>query len=252
MLPDPVVIAGLGQLGTLFAEGFLRLGHPVIPITRNTQVEELENENFDPRLTLLCVGEDDWSPLFDALPARLRARPGLVSNELRAPDLEKVANATTIIVWFERKRGMPPTQVRPSIVAGPEARLASAAMRKFAMDSHEVTAAELPFELASKNLYILGLNLGGLLTRSENALGLITTHEKNFLPLLEELIELETVASGVELSREALQRSFFEAIEADPKHGALGRSAPLRLKRTLELGRHLGLTLPRIEGLPRG
>jgi hypothetical protein len=120
------------------------------------------------------------------------------------------------------------------------------------MDSVEVARTNLPFELAVKNLYILGLNLGGLLTRSENAIGLITTHERTFLPLLEELIELEIQASEVALSADALRRAFFDAIEADPKHGALGRSAPLRLKRTSELARRLSVATPRIDSLPGG
>jgi hypothetical protein len=36
-----IVIIGMGELGELFARGFLKLGHPVYPVLRNMQLSDV-------------------------------------------------------------------------------------------------------------------------------------------------------------------------------------------------------------------
>ena len=33
-MKNPVVVVGIGEMGSVFARGFLRLGHPAYPVTR--------------------------------------------------------------------------------------------------------------------------------------------------------------------------------------------------------------------------
>ncbi len=37
VMHKPVVIVGLGEMGSVFARGFLRAGYPVVPVVRGHQ-----------------------------------------------------------------------------------------------------------------------------------------------------------------------------------------------------------------------
>ena len=59
---DPVVVIGIGEMGGVFTRGLLRLGHPVFPVTRNTDMEQLAKAITAPELVLVAVGENDLHP----------------------------------------------------------------------------------------------------------------------------------------------------------------------------------------------
>ena len=54
-----VVIIGMGELGELFARGFLKLGYPVYPVLRSMQLATVVSAIPEPELVLLAVGEED-------------------------------------------------------------------------------------------------------------------------------------------------------------------------------------------------
>lgn len=78
----PVVVVGLGQLGSVLSEGFLRAGYPVVPVLRRTPPESLSQITPEPALVLVTVGEDDLAPAVSRLPSAWRSKLGLVQNEL--------------------------------------------------------------------------------------------------------------------------------------------------------------------------
>jgi len=41
MAKEPVVVIGMGEMGSVFARGLLRLGHPVYPVGRDDNMKKL-------------------------------------------------------------------------------------------------------------------------------------------------------------------------------------------------------------------
>lgn len=71
-MKQPVVIIGLGEIGGVFARGFLRTGHPVYPVNRDSG--DLDQELTYPALVLVAVGEADLAPVMASLPETWRER----------------------------------------------------------------------------------------------------------------------------------------------------------------------------------
>ncbi|OTE95570.1 hypothetical protein BCS42_12230 [Crenothrix sp. D3] len=63
-----VVIIGMGELGEIFARGFLKLGYPVYPVLRSMQLATVVSAIPEPELVLLAIGEDDFHPQLEVLP----------------------------------------------------------------------------------------------------------------------------------------------------------------------------------------
>jgi len=72
-MKDPVVLVGIGEMGGVFARGILRVGHPVIPVTRNSNMADIATAYPKPQLVLVSVAEND---LHDTLSKILR--PGTI------------------------------------------------------------------------------------------------------------------------------------------------------------------------------
>ena len=43
-MKNPIVVLGIGELGSVFARAFLKNNHAVYPITRSTDINELKSE----------------------------------------------------------------------------------------------------------------------------------------------------------------------------------------------------------------
>lgn len=244
----PVVVVGLGQLGTFFAEALLRLGHPVIPLLRRSAFQEAESVAEDPELVIVAVGEDDLRGVLEALPEKWHDRVLLLQNELRPVAWTPVSNPTVCIVWFERKQSARPTVVLPSVLSGPKSELVKTALEEMDIPSRVVPREELDAELCLKNLYVLGLNFAGL--ELGGAAGdLMGPHELSFRPLFEELLTIEEALFGHSFDKESAWSNLKEAILAEPAHATRGRTALRRLERTLAHAERLGLRAPLLEGL---
>ncbi len=245
------MVVGLGQLGRLFADGFLRLGRPVVPILRGESLEA-KLGGVEPEVVLVAVGEDELSGVLRRVPAELRDRVALLQNELRpAAWLEEgYADPSVAIVWFERKNDQPPRAVEPTRLFGGQAPLLERALRPLDVRPLLQDPAELPYELCLKNLYILTTNLAGLEvggTTSE----LLDRHGALFERVFRELLLVERALFGatVSLDEERLRSALETALRADPSHGTAGRSARRRLERTLDHARALGLEVPTLASL---
>ena len=66
-MKQPVILIGVGEMGGVFARGLLRLGHPVYPVNRDTDLSGLARQLPDPAMVLVSVGEADLGPDDDAL-----------------------------------------------------------------------------------------------------------------------------------------------------------------------------------------
>jgi len=88
----PVVIIGVGEMGGVFARGFLRNGHPVCPGTRDMDMQQEADSIPLPQLTLPAVAEKDLHDTLDRMPAPL-ARP-------RRPVAERTAAARLATAWL--------------------------------------------------------------------------------------------------------------------------------------------------------
>ena len=210
-MKSPVVVIGIGELGAVFARGLLRTGHPVFPVTRETDMA-LESASLpDPGLVLLAVAEKDLHPTLEGIPAPWRERLVLLQNELLPRDWERhgIDQPTVISVWFEKKKGMDSKVLLPSPAWGPAAETLHAALASIQIPVRVLDDRDaLLFELVVKNVYI------------------------------------QEQLTGREFDAEALIRGMLAAFEGDPDHRCMGRSAPARLRRALSLADEAGLQAP--------
>ena len=73
-MKNPVVVVGIGEMGSVFARGFLRLGHPVYPVVRDAGMAETAGRLTDPELVVIAVAEKDLQAVLRAVPEAWRDR----------------------------------------------------------------------------------------------------------------------------------------------------------------------------------
>lgn len=247
---DPVVVVGLGQMGAVFSHALLRAGHPVFPVPRGGDAAEVARRVPRPALALVSVGEGDLPAVLDALPDEWRDRAGLLQNELLPADWEgRLEDPTVAVVWFEKKAGRGVTVIRPTPVAGPFAAPLVAALGGVGIAAEVARPERLVFELVVKNLYILTVNLAGLAVDAKVG-PLWHDHADVTRPVLDDVLALQEALLGAPIDRAAAVAALAAAIDADPAHGARGRSAPARLRRALSHADRLGLAVAALRALP--
>ncbi|MBI3772280.1 MAG: hypothetical protein HY272_06235 [Gammaproteobacteria bacterium] len=250
-MQPPIVIIGIGEMAGVFARGLLRCGHPLIPILRHMELEQEALTIPAPHLVLVAVAEADLQPLLEKTPIAWRDRLVLLQNELLPRDWEHhgLDNPTIISVWFEKKKGQDAKVLLPSPVFGPHAHTVSAALNAIAIPSTILSDAEaLRYELVRKNVYILTINIAGLITG-----GTVTELWRNHQPLAravaDDVMTIQEYLVGDSLPRERLINGMLEAFAGDPEHKCLGRTASQRLERALQIADAAGLSVPTLEEL---
>lgn len=251
---DCAVIVGMGEMGGVFARGLLRCGRPVVPVVRSTPITAIAADIPEPSLVLVTVGEADLDGTLASLPEPWKERTGLVQNELlpRNWNAHNIVNPTVAAVWFEKKPGMDVKVIIPTPLYGPGARLLTSSLGSIGIPAFEVTSEDdLLFELVRKNMYILTANIGGLVTKG-------TVHDLwyNNRSLAEDVaddvLEIQAWLTGTDLNQQRLITGMIEAFDADPDHGATGRSAPARLARALRHADEAGLDVPALRRIADG
>ncbi len=241
----------MGQLGGVFALGFLRAGHTVCPVLRSCPLEEQARYVADPRFVLVAVAEADLDLVLASLPAAWRLKVGLLQNELLPSDWRRhgIEEPTVAVVWFEKKKGRDVRVIWPSPLFGAEAPLLAEALGKLEIPVRILDSeAALVEALVLKNLYVLTSNIAGLV--AGGTVGeLWSAHQSLVLDVAREVLAVQEARLGEPLAQEKLLRQLGEAFLADPSHQALGRTAPARLARTLGHARTLGIPVPRLEAI---
>jgi ketopantoate reductase len=236
MMNKSVVVMGMGEMGSVFARGFLRLGYTVVPVTSSMSPSKVAQTCSDPELVLVAVGEAALQPVLQTIPEVWRDRIALLQNELLPADWQQhnFTDPTVISVWFEKKKGMDSKPLISSPAWGPKASLLVDALAALDIPAHAVDSLdEMTYELVRKNVYIITTNIAGLEvggTVSE----LWDGHEALAREVASDVMDVQELLVGAELPRERLIQGMLEAFDGDPDHNCMGRSAPARLARTLK------------------
>jgi hypothetical protein len=245
--PSPFVVIGMGQLGSLFSAGFLRLGHPIYPVLRGDSPSHLA-QLIQPQLVLAAVGEKALPGVLDSLPETWRPRVVLLSNELLPQTWRAhgIQSPTVISVQFEKKLGKPVAVDRPSPVFGPQAGIIIQALSELDIPSRPVDDMQsMTHELVLKNLYILTLNLAGMATGG-GAAELLGQFRGLTDRVWNELFAVQQAMVESPLNQGQLKQETLDYLALAPGRGA-GRSASERLQRTLANARAQSIPVPTLE-----
>ncbi len=241
-----IVVIGLGEMGSIFARAFLRIGHPVYPITRDIDMEVAAREIIDPEMIIVAVAEGDLQAVLAGLPDSWRNNTVLLQNELLPRDWasHNLSGPTVISVWFEKKKGQDYKVLIPSPAFGPKAGLLKEALGAIDIPCRVLNNEdELLHELVLKNVYIITTNVAGLVsggTVSE----LWQNHEELARAIANEVMDIQEWQTGKSFEHEALIRDMLVAFDGDPEHKCMGRSAPARLQRALAIADKAGIAAP--------
>jgi len=251
-MKKPIIVLGIGELGSVFARAFLKNNHPVYPITRTTDIDELRT-SIDPEFILICTGEADLQSALKSIPNEWKDRIAMMQNELLPRDwtAHNLTNPTIISVWFEKKKGTDSKVLISSPTYGKKAQILVDALALIDIPAHTLTSPdELLFELVLKNLYILTTNIAGI-SIEPNAT--VDTLHNQHLTLMRnvsnDILTLQTQLAKQTFDAQKLEQGMIKAFQGDLTHQCMGRSAPARLKRTLALAKSFNLSLPTLEDI---
>jgi ketopantoate reductase len=247
-MKPPVILIGIGEMGSVFARGFLRTGHPVYPVTRDTSLSEAAQQLPSPELVLIAVAETDLHAVLEQIPPAWHQRVALLQNELLPNDWEQYGfiNPTIISVWFEKKNGQAVKVLIPSPVLGPGAESLTACLGSLEIPARVLSnEAELLFELVLKNIYIVTTNCAGLITGGTVS-ELWANHRDLAEAVAHDVIQIQEALTGQPMDPEKLIAGMLQAFDGDPDHGCMGRSAPARLARALQQADATNLEVPRL------
>ena len=246
-MKNPVVIVGIGQMGSTFAHAFLRLGHPVFPVTRGMDMAEAA-ALVEPELVIIAVAEKDLDHVLQTIPRPWRSKLLLLQNELLPEDWSRYNLEPTVIsVWFEKKKGRNRKVIIPSPVYGRHAQHVADALETIDIPARVLASADdLLFELVLKNVYILTTNISGLQTGGTVA-ELWSQHQDVAISVANEIIQLQQKLASKSFDSDRLVEAMVLAFDGDPEHECTGRRAADRLERALELADERGLDLPQLK-----
>ncbi|WP_298220825.1 hypothetical protein [Halothiobacillus sp.] len=245
-LAPSVILVGMGEIGQVLAAGFLKTGHPVIPLTRRQSLSGVLAQSPDAQALVLAVGEKDLPDLLTQIPAQWHERLVLIQNELLPKDWQSagIVNPTVMSIWFEKKPGKLVKQLMPSPVWGRNAGLMAESLAAIGLNARIIDdLAAMQNELVIKNVYILTTNIAGLKMGGD-----VETLWREHQPLARavalEVIALQEKLVGLPLAAEPLIEGMLAGFEGDPAHACQGRTAAARLQRALKLAERFGLDLP--------
>ena len=253
-MKPPVILIGIGEMGSVLARGLLRSGHPVYPVTRNDDLTEVAIQLPSPELVVVAVAENNLHAVLEEIPPAWQQRLCLLQNELLPGDWQQydLIKPTVISVWFEKKKGQDVKVLIPSPVLGPAAELLKTSLGNLDIPVRILASdSELLFELVLKNVYIVTTNCAGLVTGGTVS-ELWVNHRELAEAVAREVIQIQTTLTGQEFQAEKLISGMLEAFAGDPNHRCTGRSAPARLARALQQADAAGLAIPRLREIAAG
>jgi hypothetical protein len=239
----------MGEMAGVFARGFLKAGHPVFPVRREDDINQVAHDLENLALVLIAVAENDLSPLLQQIPEQWREKLVLLQNELLPKDwmVHNLINPTVISVWFEKKPGQDFKVLVPSPIFGPKAELVQHALATLEIPVEVVADAHrLLFELVRKNLYILTTNICGLETGG-NVKQLWDEYSILMNRVFDNVLDIQQYLTGETFDRDHLLAAVLTAFDGDPEHKCMGRSAPQRLQRALGIADEAGLEVDELK-----
>ncbi len=243
-----VVVVGLGEMGSVFARGFLRAGYSVHPVVRGMDMKQVAADNRQPEMVLIAVGEADLQEQLMKVPSMWKGKLILLQNELLPRDWQTLKlDPTVISVWFEKKKGKSAKVIIPSPVYGKHASQVAEALAAIDIPTTILAdEAALLHELVVKNVYILTTNIAGLEVGG-NVGQLWDDHKIVAESVALDVIRLQEALTGQPLDHQSLIKSMLNAFNGDLEHMCMGRSAAVRLQRALMFAKQNKLKLTMLE-----
>lgn len=243
-----VVIIGVGEMGGVFARGFLRAGYPVYPVEQGMDLMDTGNDVNDPAAVVVAVGEKTLHGILETIPQQWSDKLILLQNELLPRDwkMHNIDNPTVISVWFEKKPGQDVKKIIPSVVYGPRADLVREALGAININTTILASEdELVFELVLKNVYILTVNIAGL--EVGGTVGILwKDHQALAREVANNVMDIQFKLIGQDLARQKLIDGMVNAFNGDLDHKCMGRSAPTRLERAVSQADEFGLEVKKL------
>lgn len=249
----PVVLIGTGEMGGVFARGLLRDNYSIIPVNRSTDILSVASEMPNPEMVLVAVAEKDLQSVLINLPDPWRINTVLLQNELLPRDWapHQLRDPTIISVWFEKKKGQDYKVLIPSPAYGPNAANLQSALKTLDIP---VTVLhdedELLHQLVLKNLYIVTTNVAGLETGGTVS-ELWSAHRDLCKNIANDVIDIQEYLTAKIFDNKSLINDMLIAFDGDPDHQCMGRSAPARLQRALEIADEGDLAVKHIRAIDR-
>ncbi len=244
-MKQAVVVIGMGEIGSVLARGFLKIGHPVYPVTRNMDIAKQAQNISNPAAVIVAVGESDLHSMLSSIPEAWQKNLVLIQNELLPRDWQQYdfPAPTVISVWFEKKKGQDVKVVVPSPIYGPLAPLLFEALQALDIPAEIISTEEqMTSELVRKNYYILCSNIAGL--KTGGTVGELWANHQDFAKqVINDIHEIQEYLVGGTLDNDALTKAMLIAFEGDLEHGCMGRSAPARLARAIQIADKAGLKI---------
>ena len=246
----PVVVIGMGEIGSVFARAFLKTGHPVFPLLRGESIDGLQKQIDMPAAVILAVGESDLQSTLKQIPQQWLSVLVLLQNELLPRDWAFLAVEPTVIsIWFEKKKGQDSKVIIASPVHGALSQLVHDSLASLDIAVKIVADKEAMLsELVVKNLYILTSNIAGLEVGG-NVGELWQQHRDIAELVIDDVLLIQEQLTGQSLDKSQLVDLMLLAFDGDPLHQCMGRSAPARLQRALDQAKEFGLELKKLPSM---
>lgn len=250
-MKSPIVIIGIGQLGGVFARGFLSLGHPVYPVTRHMDMNQIEKDIPSPAFVLVAVPENSLPAVINTIPAAWKGKTGLLQNELLPNDWKDahLENPTVMAVWFEKKKDMEVYVFQPTPVFGPHSETVANALSAICIPAVILPGEkDLHIELVKKNLYVLTINIAGL--KIGGTVGeLWKNHTDLVRHVANEVLDVQEALTHETYDRDNMLGFLVKAFDMAPDHKCAGRVAGQRRDRLLRHAQDKGVAVDAIKGL---
>ncbi len=250
-MKNTICLIGIGEMGGVFARGFLRVGFPVYPVTRGVNLKAAQEEIPDPLAVVVAVRENELAEVLQKIPEDWRDRLVLLQNELLPHDWQahNIINPTVISVWFEKKHPLDYKVIIPSPVYGPKSQLVSEALVSLKIPCKVLSnQEELLFELVLKNIYILTINIAGLEVGG-TVRELWTSHQPLARAVADDILDIQFGLIRKSFDREQLIAGMVKTFTGDWEHKCLGRTALARLERVLQQADEVGLSVNKLRGI---
>ena len=242
----PVILVGVGEIGSVLARGLLKIGHPVFPVSRGMALASVAESIVEPEAVIIAVGEGDMHDVLSSVPIQWRNKLVLIQNELLPRDWQQheLEHVTVISVWFEKKPGQDFKVIIPSPAYGTHATLLNDALGSMGIPVNVLSSStELLDELVCKNLYILTTNIAGLQVGG-NVEQLWEQHETLAREIASDVLDIQCLLTSKTFDRESLIQKMCHAFKGDANHNCMGRSAPGRLARAISIADEADINIP--------
>ena len=246
-----LVLIGAGEMGGVFARGFLRSGYTVIPVLRDQSLAERAEQHPDPDAVLVAVAEKDLQDVLASIPDAWRDRLILLQNELLPNDWQQygLEQPTVISVWFEKKKGQDARVIVASPVYGPHSQMVHDALASIDIPVRILAdETQLLYELVLKNLYILTTNIAGL--KTGGTVGELWEQHQSFArEVASDVLDIQEQLTGQTFDRQHLIDGMVHCFNGDLQHKCMGRSAPARLQRAMQQATEAGIAVNTLAGI---